>query len=567
MFFSNYFCFAGLTAALNCTFCHQKAEVNENLRRQARVGEEEIFLGYPKWRRCLYFGINSRQFELFISFMTFLILISMALEHYDMPIELEFGIQIANYVFTAILTIELALKLVSFGIANFFLCKWNTLDFTVLILTYGGIIIEQYSGIDPSFLKLVRIVRFFRVLKLLKAARGIRKLLKTIVDALPQVGNLFMLFLLLFFIYAAIGVELYGKIDCDRLDCEHFGRHVNFQNFGMSLLTCFRIFTGDNWNELLREALSLTDKANCMNTFNSTRDDVLFECASIRFISPLFFVSFVLFSQVIMINVVIAVLMGSLEGTSFFRDLEIEEMGREMAQKVGMLENVVTMVAPQLVSRLTDKMHTTEKEVVAIVSSEYALRTMASSYAIESDASSHPPSRDTLSVHPVKKGRSCYSIFDGKQTTTKLLVDAPNDNQLLQSESMNVLNSGSMPTIALRPSVCSRKSSKHSSVGSNKQSTSKSGKKRDLPPLNLELDMQMLENVFLQLTVEAENSARILETRGAVDWFVDRWQPPTATTASALSSPSCQNRSSVSRSPSRRHSSSRKPSTSPVQNE
>lgn len=54
--------------------------------------------------------------------------------------------------------------------------------------------------------------RIARVLKLLKMAKGIRSLLDTVGEALPQVGNLGSLFFLLFFIFAALGVELFGKL-------------------------------------------------------------------------------------------------------------------------------------------------------------------------------------------------------------------------------------------------------------------------------------------------------------------------------------------------------------------
>jgi len=50
------------------------------------------------------------------------------------------------------------------------------------------------------------------VLKLLKMASGIRSLLDTVIQALPQVGNLALLFFLLFFIFAALGVELFGRL-------------------------------------------------------------------------------------------------------------------------------------------------------------------------------------------------------------------------------------------------------------------------------------------------------------------------------------------------------------------
>ena len=53
---------------------------------------------------------------------------------------------------------------------------------------------------------------YVAVLKLLKMAKSVRALLDTVVQALPEVGNLGLLFFLLFFIFAALGVELFGRV-------------------------------------------------------------------------------------------------------------------------------------------------------------------------------------------------------------------------------------------------------------------------------------------------------------------------------------------------------------------
>ncbi len=85
-------------------------------------------------------------------------------------------------------------------------------------------------------------------------ASGIRALLDTVMQALPQVGNLGLLFFLLFFIFSALGVELFGKLVCDNKEnpCEGLGDHANFQHFGMAFLTLFRVATGDNWNGIMK---------------------------------------------------------------------------------------------------------------------------------------------------------------------------------------------------------------------------------------------------------------------------------------------------------------------------
>lgn len=87
----------------------------------------------------------------------------------------------------------------------------------IVILSVIGILFDKLSSnksipINPTIIRVMRVLRIARVLKLLKMASGIRSLLDTVIQALPQVGNLALLFFLLFFIFAALGVELFGRL-------------------------------------------------------------------------------------------------------------------------------------------------------------------------------------------------------------------------------------------------------------------------------------------------------------------------------------------------------------------
>ena len=128
-----------------------------------------------------------------------------------------------------------------------------------------GIGLEEIEGqafiINPTVIRVMRVLRIARVLKLLKMAKGIRALLNTVMQALPQVGNLGkkkiqintnkkikfqgLLFFLLFFIFSALGVEMFGGLSCDdQYPCQGLGEHAHFRTFGMAFLTLFRIATG-----------------------------------------------------------------------------------------------------------------------------------------------------------------------------------------------------------------------------------------------------------------------------------------------------------------------------------
>jgi voltage-gated sodium channel len=77
------------------------------------------------------------------------------------------------------------------------------------------------------------------VLKLLKMAKGIRALLDTVMQALPQVGNLGLLFFLLFFIFAALGVELFGRLGQWPFNNITWNISTSFHTFSLFLLVNF----------------------------------------------------------------------------------------------------------------------------------------------------------------------------------------------------------------------------------------------------------------------------------------------------------------------------------------
>ncbi|XP_075759898.1 voltage-dependent T-type calcium channel subunit alpha-1G isoform X4 [Pelodiscus sinensis] len=274
----------------------------EKKRRKAQC--KPYYSDYSRFRLLIHQMCTSHYLDLFITGVIGLNVITMAMEHYQQPKVLDEALKICNYIFTVIFVLESVFKLIAFGFRRFFQDRWNQLDLAIVLLSIMGITLEEIEvnaslPINPTIIRIMRVLRIARVLKLLKMAVGMRALLDTVMQALPQVGNLGLLFMLLFFIFAALGVELFGDLECDETHhCEGLGRHATFRNFGMAFLTLFRVSTGDNWNGIMKDTLRDCDQeSTCYNTV----------------ISPLYFVSFVLTAQFVLVNVVIAVLMKHLE--------------------------------------------------------------------------------------------------------------------------------------------------------------------------------------------------------------------------------------------------------------
>ncbi|XP_017312357.2 voltage-dependent T-type calcium channel subunit alpha-1H [Ictalurus punctatus] len=278
-------------------------------KRRRKALQRPYYADYSPARLYIHTLCTNHYLDLFITIIIGINVLTMSMEHYNQPKYLEESLKYCNYVFTLVFVIESVLKLVAFGFRRFFRDRWNQLDLAIVLLSVMGITLEEIDlnaslPINPTIIRIMRVLRIARVLKLLKMATGMRSLLDTVVQALPQVGNLGLLFMLLFFIYAALGVELFGKLECSEENpCEGLSRHATFENFGMAFLTLFRVSTGDNWNGIMKDTLRECKSGD--------------RCLSyLPLVSPLYFVTFVLVAQFVLVNVVVAVLMKHLEDSN-----------------------------------------------------------------------------------------------------------------------------------------------------------------------------------------------------------------------------------------------------------
>uniref|UniRef100_H2YFL8 Ion transport domain-containing protein n=1 Tax=Ciona savignyi TaxID=51511 RepID=H2YFL8_CIOSA len=311
------------TSTVHWSMRHARGEQRLNFRRKTLSRAKNQFSNslssfadntkyyeeYGPARRALHDVCMNKYFEIGISIVIGINILTMAAEHYKQPKVLDQALKIANYFFTAVFILEAVLKLIALGFRRYFRDRWNQVDMLIVILSVVGIAVEALmtSGdersllINPTIIRVMRVLRIARVLKLLKVSKGIRSLLETVGNALPQVGNLGLLFLLLFFIFAALGVELFGTLSCDEAHpCNGLSRHASFSNFGIALLTLFRISTGDNWNGIMKDTI----RQEC-----DASDSCMVNCCSSSIISPIYFVLFVMTAQFVLVNVVVAVLM------------------------------------------------------------------------------------------------------------------------------------------------------------------------------------------------------------------------------------------------------------------
>uniref|UniRef100_A0A8B9JYP3 Calcium voltage-gated channel subunit alpha1 Ib n=1 Tax=Astyanax mexicanus TaxID=7994 RepID=A0A8B9JYP3_ASTMX len=322
--------------------CRQHQEVEEAKRREEKrlrrmekkrrkAQKLPYYAGYSHIRLMIHSFCTSHYLDLFITLIICINVVTMSLEHYDQPKSLETGLKYCNYFFSSTFVVEAMLKLIAFGFRRFFKDRWNQLDLAIVLLSVMGITLEEIEinaslPINPTIIRIMRVLRIARVLKLLKMATGMRALLDTVVQALPQVHAglaLFPSFIYHHLTSSFFSLSLYLVCNADH-PCEGMSRHATFENFGMAFLTLFQVSTGDNWNGIMKDTLR-----ECPHGNNHSCN------ASLQFISPMYFVSFVLTAQFVLINVVVAVLMKHLDDSNkeAQEDAEMDaEIELELAQ-------------------------------------------------------------------------------------------------------------------------------------------------------------------------------------------------------------------------------------------
>jgi hypothetical protein len=114
---------------------------------------------------------------------------------------------------------------------NYFKDSWNTFDF----ITVVGSIIDATKMVSVGFLKLFRAAR---LIKLLRRSVNVRILLYTFVQSFKALPYVCMLMGMLFFIYAIVGMQLFGSLVMDPTTT--IERHNNFRHIFQSLMLLFR---------------------------------------------------------------------------------------------------------------------------------------------------------------------------------------------------------------------------------------------------------------------------------------------------------------------------------------
>uniref|UniRef100_A0A3Q2QKX1 Calcium channel, voltage-dependent, N type, alpha 1B subunit, a n=1 Tax=Fundulus heteroclitus TaxID=8078 RepID=A0A3Q2QKX1_FUNHE len=245
--------------------------------------------------------VVSAPFEYSIMIMIALNTVVLMMKFHGAPDFYEAMLKYLNVVFTTLFSLECVLKIIAFGPLNYLKDAWNVFDFVTVLGSITDILVTEIKDrlLNLSFLRLFRAAR---LIKLLRQGYTIRILLWTFVQSFKALPYVCLLIAMLFFIYAIIGMQVFGNIELN--EDTAINHHNNFRTFLQALMLLFRSATGEAWHEIMLSCLS--HRACDERSGTSGK-----ECGSD--FAYFYFVSFIFLCSFLMLNLFVAVIMDNFE--------------------------------------------------------------------------------------------------------------------------------------------------------------------------------------------------------------------------------------------------------------
>ncbi|MCZ8165130.1 ion transporter [Silanimonas sp.] len=191
----------------------------------------------------------------------------------------------------AIFGAEIVLKMVALSPKpwRYFHDAWNVFDF--------AIVVACLLPLGSQSATVLRLLRLLRVLRLVHALPRLQVLVGTLLKSLPSMGYVGLFLVMHFYVYGVAAVFLFGEND-----------PVHFGSLPLAVLTLFIVVTGENWSTTL-----YTQMYGC-ERFGYDGMEALCTASNAQpVLASLFFVSFIVLGTMVILNLVIGVVMNSMQ--------------------------------------------------------------------------------------------------------------------------------------------------------------------------------------------------------------------------------------------------------------
>lgn len=230
-------------------------------------------------------GIRMKAFELikkpwFDQVITGTILfnvIVMSANYFPEPDGWSTALEVLNSLCLAIFTAEMAAKVIGLGPVGYITDHWNKIDCFVVLSSYFFMVLAAIGHGSPMLGQIAKCLRCGRIVLLVKRAKGLQQIFQLFFISIPAACNVLMLLMLVFFIYACLGMYLFGHLktlpgfdtmpdgrgvrafcpdnergllgEADNIRCGfgNYDNRGNFQSFGNAVMLLFQVASGEDF--------------------------------------------------------------------------------------------------------------------------------------------------------------------------------------------------------------------------------------------------------------------------------------------------------------------------------
>lgn len=213
-----------------------------------------------------------------------------AKQHYTLIFWLD---QLILFIFL----IEIIIKMAAEGRQplRYFKDPWNVFDFSIVFVCYVALLMPEVEGFMYAVLRLARVLRVFRVVRTIPK---LQLLVNALLKSIPSIGYVGVLLMVIFYIYATMGVFLFSVND-----------PVHFGNLQLSLLSLFRIVTLEDWTDIMYINIHGCDHS----IWGYTEAEGCISPIAHGAWATAYFVSFVMIGTMVVLNLFIGVIMNSMD--------------------------------------------------------------------------------------------------------------------------------------------------------------------------------------------------------------------------------------------------------------
>jgi hypothetical protein len=253
--------------------------------------------------------------------------------HYQNPPQLAQYLEVSSWIFEATLLFEVGVKLVGLGFVQYFApyteFSWNKLDFAVSLLSVIGtpacrlprLACSQSGSFSATGVSLgvnstfERTVRVLRLLRLIRYFRRLEIVFQTFWFSLSSIVDIGILLFVIFYLFAIFGMYFFGSLPFSSR--AGLNEQVSFGNFGVAMLTLFRLATKDTWPFLM---FDVVQPNGCLSDYPAADGSSIFsQCSNTA--RAIYFVVFIFIIVFVVLNLFLAVLLDKFNELSRMADL------------------------------------------------------------------------------------------------------------------------------------------------------------------------------------------------------------------------------------------------------